>query len=262
MKELKFPLLTADEIEVRVGQVMSSGYTLLLYKDARVDMKLLDQVVGAYNWKREHKELKGNIYCGVSIYDDERKQWVEKWDCGKESNTEAEKGEASDSFKRACVNIGIGRELYETGFLFVKGGVVKNDKGNYVLENKYRKHFVKSIVWNENPLSLKELIIVDENGVVLLEKGTKTKSTTQPKKDNGVIDPRTINVADTFLNNEKGSATNEQKEFINNKVANMDSVKSKLFFDKLDLRYNTRSIDMLSEQQASELIDGWKGKAR
>lgn len=104
--------LKAEEIDVRVSQITKNYIDLLLYKDARVDQNILDETVGTYGWQREHKELKGNIYCGISIYDDERMQWVMKWDCGKESFSEAEKGEASDSFKRAGFNWGIGRELY------------------------------------------------------------------------------------------------------------------------------------------------------
>lgn len=102
--EYKFRDLKADEIDVRVAQVTQKGVTLLLYKSARVDMDILDETVGPMNWQREHKELKGNIYCGISIWDDEKKQWIIKWDCGKESFTEAEKGESSDSFKRSGFN--------------------------------------------------------------------------------------------------------------------------------------------------------------
>ena len=119
---LKFRKLRADEIDARVGMVKKDkGFTLLLYKDARVDMSILDETLGAFNWQRDHKELKGNIYCDVSIWDNEKSQWITKWDCGTESNTEKEKGEASDSFKRACTNIGIGRELYTSPFIWIKG---------------------------------------------------------------------------------------------------------------------------------------------
>ena len=89
---MKFRTLKEDEIECRVGQISAKGFTLLLYKNARVDMDLLDETVGAGNWQRDHKELKGNIYCGVSIWDETKKQWITKWDCGTESNTEKEKG--------------------------------------------------------------------------------------------------------------------------------------------------------------------------
>lgn len=107
--------LLPSEIECRVGQVSKKDpntCTILLYKNARVDMAMLDELVGAENWQREHREVKGNLYCGVGIYDADKGETIWKWDCGVESQTEAQKGEASDSFKRACVNWGIGRELY------------------------------------------------------------------------------------------------------------------------------------------------------
>ena len=111
--------LRSDEIDVRIAQVKENGVSLLLYKDARVDQNILDETITPFYWQREHKELKGNIYCGISIFDKENKQWVTKWDCGKESFTEAEKGEASDSFKRAGFNWGIGRELYTAPFIWI-----------------------------------------------------------------------------------------------------------------------------------------------
>lgn len=114
----KFRKLRADEIECRIGQIKANGLTLLLYKDARCDMNVLDETVGPMNWKREH--TRDNRNCIVSIYDTEKKEWVSKEDTGTESNTEADKGLASDSFKRACVNWGIGRELYTAPFIFVK----------------------------------------------------------------------------------------------------------------------------------------------
>lgn len=111
--------LRADEIDVRVGQVGDGWATLLLYKDARVDMDILDETVGPYVWQRKHYEVKGNMYCSVGLYHDGI-GWVWKDDCGTESNTEKEKGESSDSFKRACVNWGIGRELYTSPKIFIK----------------------------------------------------------------------------------------------------------------------------------------------
>jgi hypothetical protein len=78
--EYKFRNLEAKEIDVRVAQVLSNGITLLLYKDARVDMDILDETLGSTNWQRDHKELKGNIYCGISIWDEDKKQWITKWE--------------------------------------------------------------------------------------------------------------------------------------------------------------------------------------
>lgn len=120
--------LTASEIECRVGQVFKNGLALLLYKDARVDMAILDETVGQARWQREHYEVKGNLYCRVGIKIDN--EWIWKADCGTESNTEAQKGESSDSFKRACVNWGIGRELYTAPFIWVSASDYSlNDKG-------------------------------------------------------------------------------------------------------------------------------------
>ena len=109
---MEFRLLKADEIDVRVAQVKESGCSLLLYKDARVDMNILDTTpgIGPENWQRKHYECKGNLFCSVGIKIDG--EWVWKDDAGAESQAEKEKGEASDSFKRACVNWGIGGELY------------------------------------------------------------------------------------------------------------------------------------------------------
>lgn len=117
MKELKFRNLRADEIECRVATINQNGLSLLLYKDARCDMNILDETVGALNWERTH--LRDNANCIVSIWDDEKESWVHKEDTGTESNTEKEKGLASDSFKRACFNWGIGRELYTAPFIWV-----------------------------------------------------------------------------------------------------------------------------------------------
>lgn len=115
-----FRPLRADEIDCRIGATKREGrgLSVLLYKDARVDMNLLDEVFGPSNWQREHYECKGNLYCRVGIRS-EQGDWVWKADCGKESNTDAEKGESSDSFKRACFNWGIGRELYTAPFIWL-----------------------------------------------------------------------------------------------------------------------------------------------
>lgn len=122
---IKFRTLRGDEIECRVSTVSEKGCSLLLYKDARCDMNILDETVGPENWQRRHYEVKGNLHCEVSVWDSDKKQWVSKADCGTESFTEKEKGECSDSFKRACFNWGIGRELYTAPFIWVPADKVK-----------------------------------------------------------------------------------------------------------------------------------------
>lgn len=119
MDKMKFRTLHADEIECRVGVVTDKGCSVLLYKNARVDMSLLDEVIGPMNWMRSHELINGNLFCTVSVRDKETGKWVAKQDVGVESNTEKEKGQASDAFKRACVNWGIGRELYTSPFIWI-----------------------------------------------------------------------------------------------------------------------------------------------
>ena len=118
------PLLTEKDIECRVQSVSRAktgrvGAVLLLYKDARVDMRILDQVFGPGNWQRTHEVINGNLFCNIDIWDAEKRAWVRKQDVGVESNTEKEKGQASDAFKRAGFNVGIGRELYTGPFIYV-----------------------------------------------------------------------------------------------------------------------------------------------
>ncbi len=118
IKDLSAPL-SIDQIDFRVQSINNGGYAVILaYKDARVDQQRLDNVVGPLGWKREHTNSNHN--CIVSIWCDDKNQWVSKEDTGTESNTEAAKGLASDSFKRACFNWGIGRELYDYPFVSVK----------------------------------------------------------------------------------------------------------------------------------------------
>ena len=125
MATLTFRDLRADEIDCRIKIVKSSGVSILLYKDARVDQNILDETVGPLNWQRSHEMIDGNLYCTVSIFNEERNTWVYKQDVGTESNTEKEEGQASDSFKRACFNWGIGRELYTAPFIWINAADCK-----------------------------------------------------------------------------------------------------------------------------------------
>lgn len=114
----KFRLLRADEIDCRIAQIRENGLSLLLYKDARVDQNILDETVGEMNWQKSYSRENAN--CTVSIWDEVKKMWISKEDTGTESNTEKEKGLASDSFKRACFCWGIGRELYSAPPIWIK----------------------------------------------------------------------------------------------------------------------------------------------
>lgn len=121
----KFRKLRADEIECRVSQINEKGLSLLLYKDARCDMRILDETVGPMHWQREHVLIDGQLFCRVGIQEEHETYstpFIWKEDVGTESNTEKEKGRASDAFKRACFNWGIGRELYTAPFIWVPAG--------------------------------------------------------------------------------------------------------------------------------------------
>ena len=138
---MKFRLLKESEIECRVTQCTDKGAVILLYKDARTDMNLLDETIGAENWESDYKEIKGNLYCGIGIWSESRKTMIWKWDCGIESREDGEgnqkKGEASDAFKRAGFKWGIGRELYSSPFIFIRADLVNLKASEYQGKRKY-----------------------------------------------------------------------------------------------------------------------------
>ena len=154
--------LTADEIECRVAQATEKGVSLLLYKDARCDQNILDETVGAFGWMRQH--TRDNANCIVSIWDDNKKQWILKEDTGTESNTEKEKGLASDSFKRACFNWGIGRELYTAPFIWINP-----DGCSTLKQDQYGK-------WKcYDKFEVQKIIIEDKKIVALAIRNSKTR---------------------------------------------------------------------------------------
>lgn len=179
---MKFRVLKASEIDCRIQSIGQNktgavGTTVLLYKDARVDMNILDETVGAMNWQREHSVVNGNLYCAISIWDEVKEQWISKSDVGTESNTEKEKGQASDSFKRAGFNWGIGRELYSAPFVYIQ-----LDKSEYIERNgkltSNAKFKVKDIAYDENR-NIVRLVVVDSKGKVRYTFGENTQQQTQ-----------------------------------------------------------------------------------
>lgn len=179
---MKFRALKASEIDCRIQSIGQNktgavGTTILLYKDARVDMNILDETVGAMNWQREHSVVNGNLYCTISIWDEVKEQWISKSDVGTESNTEKEKGQASDSFKRAGFNWGIGRELYSAPFVYIQ-----LDKSEYIERNgkltSNAKFKVKDIAYDENR-NIVRLAVVDSKGKVRYTFGENTQQQTQ-----------------------------------------------------------------------------------
>ena len=169
---LTFRKLYASEIECRVSTVSKNGCSLLLYKDARVDQRLLDETVGPYNWQRWHEVINGNLFCNVGIWVDRRGEGYG------ESYTEKEKGQASDAFKRACFNWGIGRELYTAPFIWInaKDADVVEERGKYTTRARFR---VDAIGYKDNAISY--LRIIRTNGgkpFAVYESGDKSTAYT------------------------------------------------------------------------------------
>jgi hypothetical protein len=180
-KSLSRPLDISD-VDFRVQSINKGGYaTILAYKDARVDMNRLDEVLTPYGWQRDYKVIDGNLYCGVGIWNEKTDQWIWKWDVGTESMADKEKGKASDSFKRACFNVGIGRELYDYPLISVKlnanefvsdGGRVKQ---TYELKLKDWTWYTE---FTDNKISF--IAAKDEKGIVRFKWGTLAPKKVEP----------------------------------------------------------------------------------
>lgn len=276
MKELRFPLLNKDQIEVRVGQVSAKGCTLLLYKTSRTDAEILDKVVGQGNWQKKFYTLQGVgvgdsvrsiVVCSVGIYDEDRHEWIWKDDSGTESQVEQDKGVCSDAFKRAAGGScwGIGRELYYTGFIFAKVPTQEKvdnygKKKGYELKDKYMTFEVQEIKWNENPLTLKTLVIIDNNGNVVFTKGSSekvAKNTEKPQKNN-TLEEMGKGIGDSFL---------EESTISQETMAKVQAITSKLSADRyadfkkyLQGTFNVDSIGDLTEKQGQQLLKALGGK--
>ena len=174
--------LNADEIECRVAQVSAKGCSLLLYKTARVDRAILDEEFGQFGWQNDFKVIDGKMYGGIGIYSNNLSEWLWRWDCGTESNTEAEKGQASDCFKRAGFKWGIGVELYTAPFIFVNCETVQVGNGKYGLKDKYVKYEVAEIGYSDKD-EINKLIIKDSNGNKVYELGKKIIKKKEEPKD-------------------------------------------------------------------------------
>lgn len=184
MKDI--PLLKAEDIECRVQSVNKSksgkvGAILLLYKNARVDMRILDETFGVTGWQRSHEVINGNLFCNIDIWDEEKKCWIRKQDVGVPSNTEGEKGEASDAFKRAGFNVGIGRELYTAPFIYVelKDGEWYETNGK-IKASASLKFDVSEIGYDEPRREITKLSVSDGKGTVRFSMGIKGNYTNNP----------------------------------------------------------------------------------
>lgn len=233
MEQKTIRLLKANEIECRVGTISEKGLSLLLYKDARCDMKILDEVYGASNWQRKHEVIGGNLYCTVSIWDEEKRQWISKMDVGTKSYTEKEKGEASDSFKRACFSHGIGRELYTAPFIWIGASKVNIQRkdNKYVT---YDKFSVSSISYNDNR-EITGLTIINQDGRVVYS--LIDKATNQPE----------------FPIPETPNQTDEHEEAINKELA-----RTGVALDAVLQRYGVASIQEMNDSTYKKAMNSLK----
>lgn len=220
MEKLIFPLLTKDQIEVKVKKVSESGAVLLLYKTARTDMDLLDATVGPGNWTNDYREIKGNLYCGIAIRDNG--EWIWKWDCGIESRNDGEgnekKGEASDAFKRAGFRWGIGRELYTSPFIFVSMPTERRGSGYQLVG--FPKFWIEEIDYENRTISKLRVMCKNKNATTEVfsfgcaRSGAQKSQNLPPAPDKPEGEPMAsaaqINVLKELMNDEQRAATAKQ----------------------------------------------------
>lgn len=245
-----FRTLKPNEIELRVGTCNQKGFSLLLYKDARCDQNILDETVGAMNWKRAH--TRDNANCIVSIYDKDKGEWVSKEDTGTESFTEKEKGLASDSFKRACVNWGIGRELYTSPFIWINGNVEQNNKGKFVPKDNYDKKLKVTDISYDDSRNVNHLVIKDDNNKAVY---TFPKSyANEPKED-----PEATK-KDKNIEKDRPRLVNEISDRVETYKLDADKVYAKIGVSKLSDIATERLpgminwLDTLPEEKRKELM--------
>ena len=224
-------LLKAEEIECRVAQVSAKGCSLLLYKTARVDRAILTETYGDL-WQNDFKVIDGKMYGGIGIYNSDLKEWLWRWDCGTESNTETEKGQASDCFKRAGFKWGIGIELYSTPFIWVNCETEQYN-GKWKLKDKYAKFDVKEFGCDDNR-NINKLVIVDSKGNTGYELGKYVKP--EPEPLNNDIDLIAGLKACSDLNNLKIYYQREYKNVIDKKTFEQEKDKIKKFLTEMEAK--------------------------
>ena len=248
MKTFNIPLLTSEDIEVKIKQCTKAGAVALLYKTARVDYRILDQVFGTLGWQVAYNEVKGNLYCTISLWDEANKQWVKKTNCGIESREDDEgnekKGEASDAAKRAGVVVGIGAELYTAPFVFLN---VKTEEknGKWCLADPYAKYVVTNIAYNEETRVITSLRIANEKtGVEVFAwdmptTGARAKKMNKtvkaaPKAENPASQANTQPVAE--------SGSNEPKMPLKSIITNIGLIAKKMSAKNGDLTPYTKIV--------------------
>ncbi len=268
-------LLKAEEIECRVSTVGERGISLLLYKDARVDQKILDETFTPFGWRRSHQTLIGDLYCTVEIWDKDKGQWIGKQDVGTESNSEKEKGRASDSFKRACFNWGIGRELYTAPFIWIPADRVKLQwqDNRWITRERFQ---VRSIGYNDRR-EIVSLEIVNGSGktVFVLKPeggqsgqketggtGQATGGTRGGKKEESVHNSRKADTADRIkaVLEEKAEASagaclvgEKEKRSLQRELE-----RTKVHLEAVLNRYGIKALEQMTQDMYHDAMKGLK----
>ena len=237
---MEFRLLRADAIDARISTVKKNGLSLLLYKDARCDMNILDETVGSENWQRKHEVINGNLFCnvGIAVPREGSREWVWKQDVGVESYTEKEKGQASDAFKRACFNWGIGRELYTAPFMWVScesADIKPSGADKYTC---YDRFIVTEIEYIGKKISFVKVYNLSKKMYITYGK----KSGDQNKENN--------------------AAENDSNDVSGNKIGKTKAKAFKKFLEeagisveKLCEQYRVKSLDEMTEKMHTRIIE-------
>ena len=204
MKNITFRDLRPDEIEVRVGNTIKdkqgnpTGFQLMLYKTARVDTTILDETFGIFGWKNNYYQVKNTMICSVSIWDEEKHEWVNKDNGGDDDFTmEQVKAECSDSMKRCCFNLGIGKKLYSASKIYM---VVNINENNDPKKSRYQ---VDEIEYDDT--SITKLVISNKKTkevVITYPKYQNTSKSTEKPTKKGSVEDITKGLGDTFVNDD------------------------------------------------------------
>ena len=185
MKKLSFRTIRADETECRVQSVSQYGVQLLIYKDARVDQNILDETVGVMGWQKSYELIDGQLFCTISIWDEEKNMWISKQDVGIESHTQKEKGRASDAQKRSAFCFGIGRELYTAPRIYINAKdcrIEKDKNGKWICKDYFEVSEMEVTDGKITKLSIKNT----NTGEIVFTRSYSKKS--EPKKRATKID--------------------------------------------------------------------------
>lgn len=242
MEKKNIRLLREDEIECRPGMITEKGLSLLLYTQARAAMNILDETFGPMNWQRTHLTIADNLYCNLQIYDETKKMWISKMDVGTESYTERIKGKSSDSFKRAAVSVGVGRELYTAGHIWIPAFKTKIEKkdGKFITNDKFS---VKEIKYG-NKREIVGLVIINQDGTVVycLKKD-------KPQEEN------VVNNGPQIQKESKDALSLDSQQI---QAMNKELIRTGVALDSVLHRYGVKNLHLMDKDTYQKAMNGLK----